>query len=193
MSLVDTGNAHVFVTAESVGMTGLETPSEIDATPGLRERLEAIRGAGAARMGMVPDGRDARTLSPATPLLGVVAGPGNYRSEITGQYIVSDDVDLVSRLQFMQQTHKTYAGTSTACTGVASRIPGTVVHRVSRRRNGDVLRIGHPAGVIETESIVEESRDGLRVMRATLGRTARRIMEGRVFVLNEEATQEARP
>ena len=34
---------------------------------------------------------------------------------------------------FMQRTHKTYAGTSTVCTGVASRLPGTVVHEMTRR------------------------------------------------------------
>ena len=33
---------------------------------------------------------------------------------------------------FMQQMHKTYAGTSTVCTGVASRLPGTLVHEVAR-------------------------------------------------------------
>ena len=85
----------------------------------------------------------------------------------------------------MQQAHKTYAGTSTVCTGVASRIPGTVVHEMTRVRDAreqDVVRIGHPAGVIETETRVEAGADGFLVRRATLGRTARRILEGYVFV-----------
>ena len=43
------------------------------------------------------------------------------------------------------------------------------------------LRIGHPAGVIETETVIE----GGVVKRATLGRTARRIMEGQVFLPEE--------
>ena len=96
-----------------------------------------------------------------------------------------NEVDLVSRLMFMQQTHKTYAGTSTVCTGVASRLAGTLVHEVTRlqMRQADTVRIGHPAGVIETETRVEKNEaDEYVVRRATLGRTARRIMEGYVFV-----------
>jgi methylitaconate Delta-isomerase len=90
----------------------------------------------------------------------------------------------------MQQTHKTYAGTSTVCTGVASRIPGTVVHEAARSetRDGHLVRIGHPAGVIETLTRVERVGGVYVVRRATLGRTARRIMEGYVFVPDESGT-----
>jgi 2-methylaconitate cis-trans-isomerase PrpF len=49
-------------------------------------------------------------------------------------------------------------------------------------RDAPVVRIGHPAGVIETESALELEGNGYRVTRATLGRTARRILEGRVFI-----------
>ena len=97
--------------------------------------------------------------------------------------------------------------------GVASRIPGTVVHEVTRRATlgdivesssgrdvskGDVIRndiirnaivrIGHPAGVIETEARVERCADGFVVLRATLGRTARRILEGYVYVPDAECS-----
>src|SRR5689334_7313531 len=50
VSLVDIGNAHVFVRAADLKLTGIETPSEIDANTALRDRLEKIRGAAAARM-----------------------------------------------------------------------------------------------------------------------------------------------
>jgi 2-methylaconitate cis-trans-isomerase PrpF len=89
---------------------------------------------------------------------------------------------------FMQQMHKTYAATSTACTGVASQIPGTIVYEATRPeactalRNRREVRIGHPAGVIETEIYLDALADGYAVRRATVGRTARRIMEGYVFV-----------
>jgi methylitaconate Delta-isomerase len=104
--------------------------------------------------------------------------------------VLADEVDLVSRLMFMQQMHKTYAATSTACTGVASQIPGTVVYESTRReartslRNRREVRIGHPAGVIETETELEPVDGRYTIRRATVGRTARRIMEGYVFVPN---------
>ena len=75
------------------------------------------------------------------------------------------------------------SGTSTVCTGVAARLPGTLVHQASRlqTRNAVTVRIGHPAGVINTETRVELKGNDYIVRRETLGRTARRIMEGYVF------------
>lgn len=184
VSLVDIGNAHVFIRARDIGLTGTETPSQIDADKDLRDKLETIRGAAAARMGMIKDAARSREDSPATPILGIVSPPASYKNEIDGADVGEDEVDLVSRLMFMQQTHKTYAGTSTVCTGVAARLPGTLVHEASRMqtRAAGTVRIGHPAGVIETETSLETGADGYTVHRATLGRTARRIMEGYVFV-----------
>jgi 2-methylaconitate cis-trans-isomerase PrpF len=185
-SLVDIGNAHVFIRARDVGLTGTESPAEIDRDRSLLERLELIRGAGAVRMGMASAAAAARVETPATPILGIVSPPAAYAAHLDGATIAADDVDLVSRLLFMQITHKTYAGTSTACTGVAARIPGTLVHEALRPEALDrtELRIGHPAGVIDTESevVLAGSSRNHGVRRATLGRTARRILDGTVYV-----------
>ena len=187
VSLVDIGNAHVFVRARDVGLTGTETPAEIDADRALLDRLERIRAAGAVRMGMASSVEAARAETPATPILGMVAPPAAYTGHLDGVPVAAGDVDLVARLLFMQISHKTYAGTSTVCTGVAARIPGTLVHEATRPEAQErmEIRIGHPAGVIETESdVVLSSGDGRNhgVRRATLGRTARRILDGTVYV-----------
>lgn len=185
-SLVDIGNAHVFIRARDVGLVGTETAAEIDASSALRERLEAVRGAAAHRMGMITDPAHSRQESPATPILGMVSAPADYRNVLGKCTVKAGDVDLVSRLMFMQQMHKTYAGTSTVCTGVASRLPGTIVYEVAREetRSATAVRIGHPAGVIDTETVVEPVGNSYVVRRATLGRTARRILEGYVFIPN---------
>ncbi len=182
-SLVDIGNAHVFVRARDVGLVGTETAAEIDAKSDLRDLLERIRGAAAFRMKMITDPSRSKAESPATPILGMVSPPADYRNDIGRGTVKAGEVDLVSRLMFMQQMHKTYAGTSTVCTGVASRIAGTIVHEMARPEtlDRDIVRIGHPAGVINTETRVEMSGNSFVVRRATLGRTARRIMEGYVF------------
>jgi hypothetical protein len=183
-SLVDIGNAHVFIRARDVGLNGTETAAEIDADAGLRKRLEAIRGIAAHRMGMVADPGRSQADTPATPILGMVGAPAGYMNTLARTHVDASDVDLVARLIFMQQTHKTYAGTSTVCTGVASRIAGTLVYEATRpeRRDAPVCRIGHPGGVIETECAVYAIGNDIAVSRATLGRTARRIMDGHVFV-----------
>ena len=90
--------------------------------------------------------------------------------------IKKEEVDLVSRLMFMQVLHKTYAGTATVCTGVAAKIPGTIVNQVIGKENPEELvRIGHPAGVINCYS---EVTPDLTVKKAAIERTARRLMEG---------------
>lgn len=189
VSLVDIGNAHVFIRAADVGLTGTETAAQIDADPVLRALLEKIRGIAAHRMGMIDDPARSARSSPATPLLGMIGAPQDYAIDLTGEAVSAAEVDLVSRLMFMQQMHKTYAGTSTVCTGVAARLPGTIVHQLARQRNGREVRIGHPAGVIETETLLEQRGDDYIVHRATLGRTARRILEGRAFVPDLERAE----
>ena len=182
-SLLDIGNAHVFIRARDVGLRGTETAAEIDADAGLRGRLEKIRGAAAFKLGMIGDPARSARESPATPILGMISPPADYRNDLGQSTVRADEVDLVSRLMFMQQMHKTYAGTSTVCTGVASRIPGTIVHEMTNPEtlSNPTVRIGHPAGVISTETRVDLVGNGYVVRRATLGRTARRILEGYVY------------
>jgi 2-methylaconitate cis-trans-isomerase PrpF len=176
------------VRAQDLGLKGTETAAEIDRNAELSALLERIRGAAAARMGMVSMPHLAREESPATPLIAMISPPASYRDVLGDRTILAEDVDLVSRLMFMQQMHKTYAATSTACTGVASQIPGTIVYEATRAaartalRNRREVRIGHPAGAIETEIELESADGGYAVRRATVSRTARRIMEGYVFV-----------
>lgn len=178
VSLVDIGNAHVFIRAADLGLRGIESAAEIDANAALRETVEKIRGFAAERMGLISQASASREESPATPLVGIVSPPQDFVAALTGERIRAADIDLVSRIMFMQQAHKTYAGTSTVCTGVASHIEGTLVHEVTRRAVAGRTCIGHPAGTIVTETSIE----GMTVRRATLGRTARRIMEGTVFL-----------
>ena len=184
VSMVDIGNAHVFVRAADLGMTGMETAAEIDANTELCAKLEKIRAYAGVAMGMIDDPERAAETSPATPFVAMIAPPQDYYDEIGGRTVKANESDFLSRLMFMQQMHKTYAGTSTVCTGVASRIPGTIVYEACRPEARENLEVnfGHPAGVIVTEAIVELEGNHYVAKRATLGRTARRIMEGTVFI-----------
>lgn len=179
-TLMDVGNPHVFVRAADVGLTGSESAAELDADQALLDRLEAIRGAAAVRLEMAVDPAQATAHTPAAPILGVVAPPAAYRTP-SGEQVRADDIDLLGRLMFMQRTHKTYAGTSTACTGVAARLPGTLCHEVARQR-AEGVRIGHPGGVLTSQVELDADAPEPRVHRATVSRTARIIMTGQVHV-----------
>jgi hypothetical protein len=45
-----------------------------------------------------------------------------------------------------------------------------------------MIRLGHPSGTIEIGAVMEKSGNAYIYREAALGRTARRLMEGRVLV-----------
>jgi 2-methylaconitate cis-trans-isomerase PrpF len=183
VSIVDAGNPCAFVRAADLGIRGTETPDEIDADQALNDRIERVRGAVAARIGLVEDWGDAARESPYIPFFVLVSPPADYLDFTTDQVVKAEDVDFVARLLFMLRMHKAYAVTGTVCTGAAAKIPGTIVYQAARPESHDrsLVRIGHPAGVIDVQAAVQ-SGDTLRLSRASVVRTARRIMEGYVFV-----------
>lgn len=183
-SLVDAANPVVFVRAKDLGCTGIETPSQIDENKKLLAALEELRAKGAVLMGLCKDWKDAVKTIPAFPMVAFVSPAQAYEDFTTGKKISECDVDFVSRLLFMQVTHKTYAGTATTCTGAAARIKGTVVNQAMEakgRGNTVAVRIGHPAGVIAL-NVAAEEKDGMWALtRAEVNRTARRIMDGTCY------------
>ena len=76
----------------------------------------------------------------------------------------------------MQKMHKTHPGTGAVCTAAAIRL---------LRRSADartIIHIGHPAGIMDVES-VSHMEAGTPVMdKLAFYRTARTIMDGLVYV-----------
>lgn len=183
VSLVDVANPMIFVNAHDVGATGTESAAEIDANKELLRTLEAIRSVGAEMIGLVPSKAQATEKSPAFPMVAFVSSPKDYVDHLTKQNVPAESYDLLSRLLWMQVTHKTYSGTATVATGCAAVIPGTIVNEAVRRRGDpNILRIGHPGGVIPID-VRAEIRDGKAVIvRAAISRTARRLMDGYAYL-----------
>jgi len=180
VSIVDAGNPVVFVHADAVGLSGIELPDEL--TDPILTRLEQIRGAGAVRLGLAAAAAEAAAQTPAIPKLYLVSKPAAY-TDLRGRLIDASDIDITGRGLSMQRPHRAYAGTVAVCTAAAAGIPGTVVAElVVERDTEDALRIGHPAGVMLVESSVQLRDDGPVMTRAAIERTARRIMDGRVYV-----------
>lgn len=181
-SIVDVANPMVFVRAADLELTGIETPKMIDSNKKLLDILENIRAKAAVLCKMAQTEEEATQKSPAFPMVAFVSKPQDYQDFSTGKDIFKTDVDVVSRLMFMQVTHKTYAGTGTTCTGAAAKIPGTIVNEMLEG-DSSLVRIGHPAGVIDIEVEVEKQDDQIELKRAAYGRTARRIMDGYVYIV----------
>jgi 2-methylaconitate cis-trans-isomerase PrpF len=182
-SLVDAANPVVFVRATDVGLTGAETGDEIDAAPGVLDRLERIRCAGAVAMGISDSAEQAASNSLAVPKIAIVAPPRTYQSA-SGAAIGGDEVDLLARILSLQRAHRSYALTGAIATAAAAAVPGSVVAEAAgqARREGGRLRIGHPAGTMALEVVSAPLNGSAQIVKVIAERTARRLMEGSVFV-----------
>jgi 2-methylaconitate cis-trans-isomerase PrpF len=181
VSLVDAAAPMVFVLAEALGASATELPPDLDANHALQQLLEDIRAQAAVQLGMAESVMQARETVKAIPKIAMVAAPTAYRTT-RDTSIAADQVDLVSRMISMGKTHRTFAGTSSMCLAVAAVIPGTIVHAVARRAQPDRVRIGHPAGVMDLGAKVRPKGEDWRVESVTTQRTARRIMDGYIYV-----------
>lgn len=183
VSIVDAANPLVFIHASSFGMKGTESPSEIEADKTLMNTIEKIRGEASVMLGLVDKPEDAATKTPYQPFFAIVSPPADYQT-ISGTTVKAADVDLVSRLLFMLRMHKTYPVTGTVCTGAAVRIPGTIAFEVMREaaQTRTTVQIGHPGGVIPVEAEASTANGQVKLTRIGVYRTARRIMDGYVYV-----------
>lgn len=183
ISLVDAGNPLVFIRAESLGMTGAESPDEIENNAELMRMIEKIRGWAAARIGLCEAPEEAARVTPYNPFFAIVSKPQSYQA-INGKQISGDEIDLTARLLFMLRMHKAYPITGTVATGAAARIPGTVAWEVLREeaKERETIYIGHPSGKLPVEAVAAVGKDKIELKKIGVYRTARRILDGRVYL-----------
>jgi 2-methylaconitate cis-trans-isomerase PrpF len=180
VSMIDAANACVFLHARDLGLTGAELPADIDAVPGLLEKLSAIRCAASVAMGITADTEAATKKS--VPIIGWVADP-QPASLLTGQQIEADAVDVTARMISNGQPHRALPLTASLCLSVAARIEGSVVHDHTRRTNDPhaKLRIAMPSGILVTAAAVGRQDGKWRAEQCTLMRTQRRLFDGYVY------------
>jgi 2-methylaconitate cis-trans-isomerase PrpF len=183
VSIVDAANPMVFVRAADLGSDATELPADVDANLPLHAALEEIRDQAAVLMGLAPDVETAHTKAKAIPKVVMVAPAAGYRTT-GGVDLPAARIDLTARMLSMGKCHRTMAGTAAICTAVAAAIEGSVVHEVTRAGAGadGEVRIGHGAGVLDIGVKAERRPEGWHVVSVSTFRTARRIMDGRVYV-----------
>jgi 2-methylaconitate cis-trans-isomerase PrpF len=183
VSIVDAGNPVVFVHAASLNMKGTESPNEIESNRPLMETIEKIRGHAAVMCGMLENPEDAKNISPYVPFFFIVSPPADYRT-ISGTTVKAKNIDLVARSLFMLKAHKAIQVSGSLCTGAAARVPGTIVGDVLREtaRTRSTINIGHPSGTFPVEAEAETVDGQVKIKRLRVFRTARRIMDGYVYV-----------
>jgi 2-methylaconitate cis-trans-isomerase PrpF len=183
VSIVDAGNPVVFINAASLKMKGTESPNEIESNKALMEVIEKIRGHATVMCGLVDKPEDAKTKSPYVPFFNIVSPPADYET-INGKTVKAGDIDFVVRSVFMQRVHKALQVSGSLCTGAAARVPGSVVADVLREtaKTRATIHIGHPSGDFTVDAEAETVDGQVKMKRLGVFRTARRIMEGYVYV-----------
>jgi 2-methylaconitate cis-trans-isomerase PrpF len=148
------------------------------------EACEQIRLSVAVRLGLAADLADAMAKKLHTPWISLVSAPADWTDYATGQLHAAAECDFAVRMTTQKIVHKAYPGTGTACTGVAAALPGTVLHEVSSKQAlSGQFRLGHPCGTLRADVVLEENSDGeFAIRRAAFVRTARRLMDGQVYV-----------
>ncbi|MCS7233744.1 MAG: 3-methylitaconate isomerase [Synergistetes bacterium] len=178
-SLVDAGVLGMFVKASDLGLTGKEGPGDIDNNIGLLNLINDMRGEVLVNIGMAPDKKTALARYQYLPKFIVVAPPSDFISPINGKRVKKEECSLLARVITGNKLHKAFPVTSSISLAAAFGLEGSIVNEVAVSREEGKVFIGHPSGVIDLS--FKKSSDG-EIEEVTIGRTARLIMEGIVYV-----------
>jgi 2-methylaconitate cis-trans-isomerase PrpF len=120
---------------------------------------------------------------PSIPKIAIVSPPCDAQT-LAGELLDADAADLTVRMISIGQPHRAVPLTGAMCLAVASRLDGSIVHRVARPagRIEDRVRIAQPSGVTVVAASVRRDAGAWIADHATVYRTARRLMEGVVYV-----------
>ena len=179
-TMITAGIPTVFVNAEDIGYTGTELREAINSDPAALAKFEAIRVAGALRMGLIKDPAEAATRQ-HTPKVAFVAKPKDYVAS-SGKQIQAGDVDLLVRALSMGKLHHAMMGTAAVAIGTAAAIPGTLVNLAAGGGDRQAVRFGHPSGVLRVGAEAQQVNGEWTVTKAIMSRSARILMEGWVRI-----------
>jgi probable AcnD-accessory protein PrpF len=179
-TMITAGIPTVFVNAQDIGYTGTELREQINTDAAALQRFEAIRVAGALRMGLIKTPEEAATRQ-HTPKIAFVAPPTAYKAS-SGKTIEPGDVDLLVRALSMGKLHHAMMGTCAVAIGTAAAIPGTLVNQAAGGGEREAVRFGHPSGTLRVGAQAKLVNGQWTVTKAIMSRSARILMEGWVRV-----------
>jgi 4-oxalomesaconate tautomerase len=163
VTCIDNGMPVVILSAADFGKTGSESPEELEADPVLRARVEKIRLAIGPRMNL------GDVTKKTVPKMTLVAPP-------------TAGGTLTTRTFIPHRVHEAIGVLGAVSVATAAATPGSVAARVARASSGGRLEIEHPTGFFTVDIDAVADGDVIRVRRSALLRTARKLMQGEVFV-----------
>ena len=160
---VDNGMPVVLMAAEAFGLTGYESPSELEDNTTLKAKVEEIRLQAGELMGL----GDVQTTT--VPKMTLVAAPRGGGTISTRTFIP-------------HRVHTSIGVLGAVSVAAAVLIDGSVAAEAAKRTTpGDTLRIEHPTGFFDTSIEVSGNGTALRVRHSGVVSTARKLFDGRVW------------
>lgn len=163
VSCVDAAQVMVLVRAASLGLTAAETPEALDGDRALMDRLEHIRREAGRRMGL---GDVSQGVLPKP----VLVAPGLQPGTVQSRYFTP------------LRCHRSHAATGAIGVAAMSVLPGTVISAASACEGTHHVAVLHPAGKIDVQVEAAMEHGRLNLKRASLVRTARKILEGTLYL-----------
>ena len=179
-TMITAGIPTVFVNAADIGYTGTELQEAINGDTKALAKFEAIRVAGALRMGLIKTPEEAIKRQ-HTPKIAFVAPPTDYVSS-SGKAVSATDVDLLVRALSMGKLHHAMMGTAAVAIGTAAAVSGTLVNLAAGGGERTAVRFGHPSGTLRVGAEATQTKGEWTVTKAIMSRSARVLMEGWVRV-----------
>jgi 2-methylaconitate cis-trans-isomerase PrpF len=181
-SLVDAGSSLALIDASRIGLSGTESPMEIDA-PAMLETIEKIRNVAGVVMGISATPEESRTKRPNLPKVAMIAPPKDAKA-LSGDLVPASAGDLTARIISSGNCHRALPLTGAICTSVAARIEGTIAHRFARKPEDPEadIRLMQPSGITNLKPVVVREGNGWVAKRVGVYRTQRRLFDGYVYV-----------
>lgn len=179
-TMINAGIPTIFLNASAIGYTGCELQDDINNDDEALTKFETMRAYGAVRMGLI-DSIDEAASRQHTPKIAFVAPPESYTAS-SGKKIGEGDIDLLVRALSMGKLHHAMMGTAAVAIGAAAAVPGTLVNLAAGGGERDAVRFGHPSGTLRVGAEAVEADGQWSVVKASMSRSARTLMEGWVFV-----------
>lgn len=178
VTIVQAGNLAVFCSMAALGITG--DPAQWEKDLELWQKMEAVRGAAAVRLGIAETPAEARLKTPAVPKVLAVRPPQPYK-DMLGRQQSDESHQFMVLTAAMGVMHRSVAVTGSVAAAAAAVLPGSVVAEL-RSGEGPEVVIGHPSGQIGLTAELDGKGGKWQARKIALYRTAREIMKGFVFI-----------
>jgi 4-oxalomesaconate tautomerase len=167
VTCIDNGMPVVCIAAADLGLSGEESPADLEGNAGLTRRVEAIRLAAGPLMNL------GDVTGATVPKMSLLSPPAHGGAVSTRTFIP-------------RRVHEAIGVLGAVSVATACVLPGSVAHAIADvpdKTEGSIeVEVEHPTGFFTVTIDVEASGGTVAVTRSALLRTARLLMRGEVLV-----------